>query len=73
MRSGRSVKDQNLKFSIFWHAGQSKRPLWWDKHGHYFLYNIFYSIYNPFITTLRMAAELDIPVVINLSNRIIAK
>ena len=26
---------------IWWHDGQSKRPVRQDKHGHYFLYHIF--------------------------------
>ena len=38
------------------------------KHGHYFLYHI-YSFYNHFISTLKLAAELDALVIISLSNR----
>ena len=34
-----------------------------------FLYQIFCSFYNPFIATLIVAAELDISILINLSNR----
>ena len=34
-----------------------------------FLYHILCSFYNPFITTLRMEVELDIQILINLSNR----
>ena len=37
----------------------------WDKHGHFFLYHIFCSFYNIFITTLRVAAELYIQILIN--------
>ena len=33
------------------------------------LYHIFYSFYNIFFTTLRVAAELDVSVLINLSDR----
>ena len=35
------------------------------------LYHIFCSFYKPFITTLRVDAELDIPILITLSNRYI--
>ena len=34
-----------------------------------FLYHIFYSFDKPFITTGRVVAELDIPVLTNWSNR----
>ena len=66
--SGRSSKVKSLNFVIWWTDGQSKRPPRQDKHGHYFLYHIFCSFYNHFITTLKVAAELDIPILITLSN-----
>ena len=40
-------------------TGQARSPI---------LYHILSSFYNPIITTLRVAAQQDIPILINLSN-----
>ena len=61
---GRSSKVKSLNFVIWLHDGRNNRPLLQDKHGYYFLYHIFCSFYVPFFITLRVAAELGIPIAI---------
>ena len=61
LRPGRLSKVKSLNFVIWWHNSQSKWPLWKENNVQYLSHHIFCSFYNPFITTLRVVAELDIP------------
>ena len=63
-----------INFSILYETScgsgnaEMKWPPWTSSRSQ-FLYHIIYLINIPFITTSKVNAELDVPVLINLSNR----